>query len=287
MIFIRSNSGLSNRAQFTGTRFTLYVEGGGGVEDKGSSDVVFWQEVLQTLAPELEVTISTKGGKPQLEAIARKIESGAVHNTIVAMDADFDHALRETIKHRHILYTHGYSWENDLFDFDCIEKAVAKLGKIQKLKNETRAQLDHEIRKIKRYFVINVNRDFHLRNMNKSLFPQISAGKYIKIDSQSGCLQINYSLLRLFYRAEIEDLKSKGKFINRSMSVFSSQCFLHGHTMQFLVKFICTVFIRKIGRNINVTDDLIENAFLPIFAHLLRNSNSEKAEYYRGMISRL
>ena len=106
-MFVRTNSGLSNRALFTGASYTLYVEGGGGVLGAGSSDVVFWGDLVRGVRSDLKVTVIAFGGKPELETMAEKVRSGSVTHTLVALDSDFDEFLDDRIDHSCILYTYG------------------------------------------------------------------------------------------------------------------------------------------------------------------------------------
>ena len=57
-----------------------------------------------------------RGGKPILERLAKNIIENDTANTIVAMDSDYDELLGDYIVDARVLYTRGYSWENDLFD---------------------------------------------------------------------------------------------------------------------------------------------------------------------------
>jgi len=45
----------------------------------------------------------------------------------VAMDTEFDNVLGTLIRHRNVLYTFGYSWENDAWNKDLIESILKKL----------------------------------------------------------------------------------------------------------------------------------------------------------------
>ncbi len=48
--------------------------------------------------------------------------SGAVTGVYVAMDRDFDHLLGLAIKSPKVLYTFGYSWENDVWRQEVLEE---------------------------------------------------------------------------------------------------------------------------------------------------------------------
>src|SRR5690606_19841105 len=46
--------------------------------------------------------------------IAEKILNTSVKNTIAVMDRDYDDKFGDTINHPNVIYTFGYSWENDV-----------------------------------------------------------------------------------------------------------------------------------------------------------------------------
>jgi hypothetical protein len=113
-MFERTKSGLQNKKLFFGVDYVCYVEGGGGRRD-AAPDVTFWNTVLSVLRPDLNVKISPRGGKPILQRIATHIVEQNVQDTLVAMDSDYDDFRSLKYQDRRVLYTFGYSWENDVF----------------------------------------------------------------------------------------------------------------------------------------------------------------------------
>ncbi|QCI93896.1 DUF4435 domain-containing protein [Novosphingobium sp. EMRT-2] len=114
--FDRSASGRRNRALFYNVDRIVYVEG--GRDDKGameSFDGLFWRRVLGVVRPELRLRILPRGGKDQLIALAKGMDSSDEGKVIVAMDRDYDGIFRRTIDSKFVLYTYGYSFENDIF----------------------------------------------------------------------------------------------------------------------------------------------------------------------------
>lgn len=113
--FDRSASGRNNRALFYGVDRILYVEG--GRDDKGaveSFDGLFWRRVFYVLRPELKLKILPRGSKDNVLQLAQQ----SVGDTIVicAIDRDYDGILDRLVNRDSVLYTFGYSYENDIFD---------------------------------------------------------------------------------------------------------------------------------------------------------------------------
>ncbi len=123
MSFQHSLAGLSNLHVFSGVDAIVFVEGGesrsiadvrSGKFDSTSSDVGFWQKCFSELGPAITLQFRAVGAKPTLLDLARAVANGAT-GVYVAMDRDFDHLLGHAIRTPKVLYTFGYSWENDVW----------------------------------------------------------------------------------------------------------------------------------------------------------------------------
>lgn len=120
MKFLRTNSGISSRNVFSNVDFMVYSEGGdpGRTCSDGSIwaiDAVFWRNVFRRFLPAIRVKICCLGSKSNVMPYAEKVFKDSVNNTIVVMDRDHDAHCRRVIEHPRVLYTRGYSWENDVF----------------------------------------------------------------------------------------------------------------------------------------------------------------------------
>jgi len=125
MTFRRTESGLSNLYLFLGVDAVVFLEGGNsinrkdvdnGLFTKSSSDIRFWQKLFKIFLPDREYQFRSIGSKENVKSIAFDIVEGKITNVIVAMDRDFDHINEKIIKSNNIIYTKGYSWENDAWN---------------------------------------------------------------------------------------------------------------------------------------------------------------------------
>ena len=129
-MFRRTNIGLSNLSLFLGVDVVVYVEGGKknftiyeierGEGETGTHDVAFWSILFSHFRPNTTVEIRSIGSKAPLIKIANLIELKLVTNLYVAMDRDYDNYLGRIISSPGVLYTRGYSFENDLWRPDVI-----------------------------------------------------------------------------------------------------------------------------------------------------------------------
>jgi hypothetical protein len=124
--FLRTSSGLSNLRLFHGAQLVVFVEGGptiavdaalgdGGAGAAGSVDISFWQNVFRLRRRKQPIKFRAVGSKTTLRDIATKIVGKEVRGVVVAMDRDYDHFSGRLLDAPGILYTFGYSWENDVW----------------------------------------------------------------------------------------------------------------------------------------------------------------------------
>ena len=152
MIFTRTPSGLSNLHLFHGVDSVVFVEGGEhaysytdvcqGQAGTVSPDILYWQMVFQCMVPDKRVCFKPVGSKGTLKCIARDVASGLVLNVCVAMDQDFDRFGGGQTLADGVLYTWGYSWENDLFHEVVVKEAVFMLCPIDRTSNEGGIEAD-------------------------------------------------------------------------------------------------------------------------------------------------
>ncbi|WP_236176641.1 hypothetical protein [Pseudomonas qingdaonensis] len=109
----------------------VYTEGGEFDNKKKQSsfsiDAVFWKGFFSRFLPGLTYEIKPLGSKQNLLPHAKDVAASTVSNTIVAMDRDHDHHRLCLIQHPCVVYTYGYSWENDAWRAEAI---ISKLERV-------------------------------------------------------------------------------------------------------------------------------------------------------------
>lgn len=122
-MFIRTNNGLANEHLFYNVDLIVYCEGEEIPGEASSLDEVFWHRVFSQNGR--NVHCKSMGGKSVLRPLADKVVSEGIPNIIVAMDRDYDDIRGLIVDHPQVIYTFGYSWENDVvLDFE-IDHALA------------------------------------------------------------------------------------------------------------------------------------------------------------------
>ena len=116
---------------FLGVKYIIYSEGGEFDKELGQSsssiDAVFWKGFFSRFLPDLSYAIRPLGSKENILPFALGVVEGKISNTIVVMDRDHDHHRKCIIDHPCVIYTYGYSWENDAWR---AESVISKLERI-------------------------------------------------------------------------------------------------------------------------------------------------------------
>ena len=120
MTVTRSPRGIANYKVLHRVDLIVYSEGGNAEQLKAdpkkyiySIDSEFWGALFEKFEPSLKVKVKSLGPKNNVLPYAQKISSGELDDSIVVLDRDHDEHKGIIIEHPRIIYTHGYSWEND------------------------------------------------------------------------------------------------------------------------------------------------------------------------------
>ncbi|MQW88219.1 DUF4435 domain-containing protein [Sinorhizobium saheli] len=117
--FERSPDGIANRALFLDADYVAYHEG--SEDDAFSLDMLFWSNLAERLKPGINIRFLPSGSKSDITQMADSFDS-VPSNTLFLLDRDYDDVIGVIRQDRNIIYTYGYSFENDLARQDNIIK---------------------------------------------------------------------------------------------------------------------------------------------------------------------
>jgi len=106
----RTNYGLNNEHLFYDVSIVVYCEG--KEIDGHTHDEMFWGRVLSSFG--INCVCKSRGSKTDIIPLALQALQGNVENVAFAMDRDYGDYHGFPIEDRRVLYTYGYSWENDI-----------------------------------------------------------------------------------------------------------------------------------------------------------------------------
>jgi hypothetical protein len=136
MTFRRTPSGLQSLHLFFRADIVVFCEGGvplnfeAALQDtteRETLDTLFWRRICEFCDPKRKYHFKSVGSKTTLREIARDIIERNVQSILVCVDKDFDEVCARKIAHDQVVYTFGYSWENDAVAFDVIDRVFFRL----------------------------------------------------------------------------------------------------------------------------------------------------------------
>jgi len=152
MAFLRTDSGITNMRLFYEADFIMFTEGGAtsfslpelieGDCNATSIDVKFWDGIFKNYKLGKRIKFKPIGSKSTAREICEKIIGGEVQNVIVGLDRDMDEFDGELFDSPFILYTKGYSWENDVFSRDLTREQIGNMLLFPELPDEVTAIVD-------------------------------------------------------------------------------------------------------------------------------------------------
>jgi hypothetical protein len=228
MRFRRTPKGLSNQHLFYDVDAVVFVEGGTESYSKeevyeghftsSAIDIQFWRGIFRSFFPMRTFQFKAIGSKVTLDSIAEDVVNGTVKNVFVAMDRDHDTFNKKTKTCKGIVYTYGYSWENDVWDNNVVEdvfRSVCVVCDISQL-GHVRLEIDKLMADFSKKISGGVCADVTLSVKGKSFFPRDKPESCIRI-ARNGRPSVNIAVLqRLFREKQIDDrgIKRISKQVN-------------------------------------------------------------------------
>lgn len=126
MSFTRSASGIKNYSKFYGKYFMFYIEGKKASASK-TRDELFYEKLLETVLGHQSFKIKTVGNKIDVLDYWEKIRQQNSSNSVAIIDRDLDGINCSIIESKNLIYTLGYSWENDFWGEEIVKKIVSEL----------------------------------------------------------------------------------------------------------------------------------------------------------------
>ncbi|WP_191326050.1 DUF4435 domain-containing protein [Novosphingobium pokkalii] len=270
-MFERTSSGQQNRALFYGADYICYVEGGDHDHDR-SVDSIFWHNIMKKYRPDLKVVFLPRGGKPVVEALAQKIIDEDISNTIAAMDRDYDGLLGHEIADSRVLYSHGYSWENDAFTPEFLNSMVKSLARLTTLPAAAEAALAAGCEKLCDDVQRAIKLDFLALSAGSSVLPRNAPGRVIKADPVTALPKIDQAeLIKLAAVANVRTRLRKPRILPQA--VFELHHFV-GHCFQHAILILVKAVLRNVGVKRAVSLDHFEDLALSSLSRHLQDNHA-------------
>lgn len=147
MTFSRSLSGIANFGIFSGADILVYTE---GKDNSGASGIIFdeiyYTTLIRSIYPNKNVKVKCVGSKKDALDYASKLETSGAVGSVVIVDKDGDDLVSSLLAKRVLVYTEGYSWENDFWTQQIAEEVLQDLS----CNNQANAKLRLQLQLMKR-----------------------------------------------------------------------------------------------------------------------------------------
>lgn len=278
--------GRSNRALFYGVDRIVYVEG--GRDDKGpveAFDGLFWKHIFNIFCPSLKVKILPRGGKESVLEFAEALNEDS-RNVIVAVDRDYDGILGKMIDNPNVLYTFGYSFENDIFSREVLVDLFCNICPIC----DNVEDVDQAIRDLIAQYCKDVwwsqLADVCGKLVGRKVIDRRQIQKYIASSSITVKPKIAKSVLAgEVYRANYGSSRPRLTMVPYKMENLPDLSVGHLYA-SFCFKVLA--YLHNIYSNTQkLTKDAVTSLAITTFViYLSNNPRSKKAEYYQEALSR-
>lgn len=278
-MFERSKAGQQNRALFYGVNYTCYVEGGDHDHDR-SVDGIFWENVLGTFRPDLRIAFLPRGGKPILEALATQIVSEDIANTIVAIDSDYDDLTGDKIDDDRVIYSFGYSWENDVFDEAFLPSFIRTLARKSSLPAQARNLLADGYENFKLDARRAIMADLLSLVSGSSVLPRNAPGRIVKPHPATALPVIDRAeLIKLTMAA---NRKTKPRVPADITDVPLSLTYFVGHCLGHGIGILVRAVLREMGIKRSISGEHLQDVAISLLQrHFHAHQHSAVAIHHR------
>ncbi|WET03725.1 DUF4435 domain-containing protein [Flavobacterium sp. YJ01] len=283
--FRRTRSGLNNQHLFHNVDLVVFLEGGNasftknqvldGQYHEETEDIIFWKNIFKKFAPNKNIKFKSVGSKTTIKEIAIEIMDGNLTTVFVAMDNEFDEILKKRLEHKQIYYTHGYSWENDVWNQTVIKTVIEELTAVE-IDN---TDLDRNFNVFLNQIKAAVNADAYLFKKGSSFFPR-KAGIMFCVECTPADLP--------FIKTDVLNNKFIEKNVNRkNVNAFGLRHkiqtlkFCYGHLLADYCCQLISHYLRKRHTLPSVHKDIIYRMGLNKF-FLNHFEEGEVYDYYRS-----
>lgn len=288
--FTRSNSGLSNQHLFHGSDLIVFTEGGRkalsydavlqGEANYISPDIKFWDGLLKACNFNVDYSIRAIGSKSTLKILCEKIAAGEIRNIVVAMDRDMDYSDEDIYLSPYILYTKGYSWENDAFKKSLTLKQIETMVLSVALPPEARSEIEQAYNKFKRFGRHILKFEFGFRSQGIRFISDVRGDRFYN-SKKSPNIRIEqvYDILK-----EKKEMVGKGVKFSRLERDICPMEGVYGKLIMAQSLSAISYICRKYSSINSVPTDMIVAAMIDRFLNYMRNNPDQ---YYSAAVSGL
>lgn len=291
MLFSRTDIGLSNLHLFYDSDLIVFTEGGTktftlqeveeGKCSTNSIDIKFWKNIFDINGLEKKVSFRAIGSKTASKSICEKIVNGEIRNIVVAKDRDLDEYVDTIYTSPFILYTKGYSWENDVFVKDLTYEQIKSMLLTAEVPEDVNFIIDKAFNDFKRIGKNLAKLEIMFRKNGIKFISGMSGERFF--DSKKSALMNREQILQVL--KEKKTLLSKPRIATYSGPKICPLLTNYGKLLEALsitiIGYVCRNFC---AFKTSLPKHFIQTQMLERFANKLKASQDE---YYCNIVENL
>ena len=267
MSFERTPLGQANRHIFMRADAIVYVEGGDQeANSEHSPDITYWRSLFRCYKPQQRLRFLAKGSKQNLIPLARDIINNNIANVFVAMDSDYDGLLSSKIDDSRIMYTYGYSWENDVFIDQNIFETFISIFHMCSSHQQAWIEVLERLAEFKKAIFWVAVADYVSFRIGSSVIPRSKPGKILIDRGKKQPPAVDRAKAREY----VANANSEGRARSTGgIAGFDVPRFCVGHLFEAFVARLFGWLSYKFAKAKNVSNDHITSMAIQMFASFL------------------
>lgn len=284
MTFTRTASGISNYSKFYGVEITFIIEGRGTDVSNISAeptDRFFYTHLFSEILQDQKFKIKCVGGKKDVLAYARKIQTDNISGSITLVDKDYDGIFFSIVHNPYILYTYKYSWENDLFNLKLASDVLSDLTPLDSQK--ARTILEKRYSHAKRRVGIISSIDAVFQNVEQTIIPKNNKSCGINIDASNDYVISSTEFKRLIGKFKSNPISSTPyvKSLLLYISNIQKDFLIQGHLWSHLVIRLIAEIYKNVTKEKSMSNQTVFNLVLSKFSKNVREYiEADNFNYY-------
>jgi len=267
----------------------IYTEGGsksfslseveaGGFSSQ-SFDIKFWYGVFKANNFIKKIQFKAIGSKTAGKIITKKIVNGEIKNTAIAKDRDLDHFTQEIIDSPFILYTKGYSWENDVFQKEITLAQIESMLLEMEMPEEALSIVENTYNNFRVVGKSLIKLEILFRSRGVSFICDLNGERFFKKNNQVIDIKEVFNIIDKKKR-NVERPVVSGLNLNNICPFMNN----YGKLVEALSIAVINHVCKKLSDHKSIPKQIIETAMIERFSHKLMR---EKDHYYSEIVERL
>lgn len=260
MSFMRTSGGINAQRKFHRVDLTFHIEGKNikttpGFKVTDLCDYKYYKALLEHFLPNRKIKIQVLGCCSDVLEYNNIIVRDNLENNLAIVDRDFNGIIKSRLNDKGVIYTHGYSWENDFWSENICCHIIAMLtaGSVESVKKFSKS-----INRCMRRLAILNKINICFKSHGVILFKIAKKGgkRGIALNFNSNFILSRKEFSRLILAAKTSPHKSSASEIYNKINCEESRL-VQGHFFEHLV---CGLIVSSTKAHSSVKGDIDSEA---------------------------